>query len=218
VPVDEPLIETSEFDFTDNARSGEVAAKASDRTRAIGENIASLVEDGSTIEVGIGRIPAAVVEFLMDKKDLGIHTRGHPPTRSSTSSRRGLSPSQKSTDRGKIRDQASPWAPGKLYDYVNNNPIFSFQSHRVRERPVRHRQQNKMVAINTALEIDLTGQVCARLSWGLASTRASAGRPTSNMGAGRSVGGRAIIALPFDGGEGHQVEDRGVAYARRPEW
>ena len=74
VPVDEPLIETSEFDFTDNVRSGEVAAEASDRTRAIGENIASLVEDGSTLEIGIGRIPHGVVEFLMDKKDLGVHT------------------------------------------------------------------------------------------------------------------------------------------------
>jgi acyl-CoA hydrolase/GNAT superfamily N-acetyltransferase len=194
VPVDEPLIETSEFDFTDNARSGEVAAEAHDRTRAIGEYIASLVEDGSTIEVGIGRIPHGVVEFLHGKKDLGVHTEVITDAIIDLVEAGVVTGAQKSTDRGKI---VTSFAMGtrKLYDYVNSNPTFSFNPTEYVNDPFVIGQQNKMVAINTALEIDLTGQVCAD-SLGTRFYSGIGGQADFNLGAGRSSGGRAIIALP----------------------
>jgi acyl-CoA hydrolase/GNAT superfamily N-acetyltransferase len=194
VPVDEPLIETIEYSFTDNVRSGEVAPDAADRTRAIGESIASLVEDGSTIEVGIGRIPHGVVEFLLHKKDLGVHTEVITDAIIDLVEAGVITGAQKSTDRGKI---VTSFAMGtkKLYDYVNNNPVFSFNPTEYVNDPFVIGQQNKMVAINTALEIDLTGQVCSD-SLGTRFYSGIGGQADFNMGAGRSAGGRAIIALP----------------------
>ncbi len=194
VPVDEPLIETSEYSFTDNVRSGEVAPDAADRTRAIGEYIASLVEDGSTVEVGIGRIPHGVVEFLKDKKDLGVHTEVVTDAIIDLIEAGVITGAQKSTDRGKI---VTSFAMGskKLYDYVNNNPVFSFNPTEYVNDPFVIGKQNKMVAINTALEIDLTGQVCSD-SLGTKFYSGIGGQADFNMGAGRSQGGRAIIALP----------------------
>jgi acyl-CoA hydrolase/GNAT superfamily N-acetyltransferase len=194
VPVDEPLMETAEFSFTDNVRSGEVAPEAADRTRAIGEYVASLVEDGSTVEVGIGRIPTGVVEFLEHKKDLGVHTEVITDAIIDLVEAGVITGAQKSTDRGKI---VTSFAMGtkRLYDYVDNNPIFSFNPTEYVNDPFVIGQQNKMVAINTALEIDLTGQVCAD-SLGTKFYSGIGGQADFNMGAGRSLGGRAIIALP----------------------
>jgi len=194
VPADEPLIETDEFDFTDNVHSGEVAAEARARTQAIGENIASLIEDGSTIEVGIGRIPHGVVEFLKDKKDLGVHTEVVTDAIIDLVEAGVVTGAQKSTDRGKV---VTSFAMGtrRLYDYVNNNPVFSFNPTEYVNDPYVIGKQTKMVAINTALEIDLTGQVCAD-SLGTKFYSGIGGQADFNFGAGRSVGGRAIIALP----------------------
>jgi acyl-CoA hydrolase/GNAT superfamily N-acetyltransferase len=197
VPVDEPLIETGESEFTEateNAHAAEAGAEAADRTRAIGEYIASLVEDGSTMEVGIGRIPHGVVEFLKDKKDLGVHTEVITDAIIDLVEAGVITGAQKSADRGKI---VTSFAMGtrRLYDYVDNNPIFSFNPTEYVNDPFVIGQQNKMVAINTALEIDLTGQVCAD-SLGTKFYSGIGGQADFNMGAGRSVGGRAIVALP----------------------
>jgi GNAT superfamily N-acetyltransferase len=101
---------------------------------------------------------------------------------------------QKSVDQGKI---VTSFAIGtkKLYDYVDNNPVFSFNPTEYVNDPFVIGQQNKMVAINTALEIDLTGQVCAD-SLGTRFYSGIGGQADFNQGAGRSPGGRAIIALP----------------------
>ena len=194
VLADQPLIETTEYSFTDNVRSGEVAPDSADRTRAIAEYIASLVEDGSTLEVGIGRIPHGVVEFLHDKKDLGIHTEVITDAIIDLIEDGVITGAQKSIDRGKI---VTSFAMGtkRLYDYVDNNPIFSFNPTEYVNDPFVIGQQNKMVAINTALEIDLTGQVCSD-SLGTKFYSGIGGQADFNMGAGRSPGGRAIIALP----------------------
>jgi acyl-CoA hydrolase/GNAT superfamily N-acetyltransferase len=194
VPVDEPLIETSEFTFTDNVRSGEISPESTDIARAIGEHIASLVEDGSTLEVGIGRIPHAVIEFLKDKKDLGVHTEVITDPIIDLIEAGVITGAQKSTDRGKI---LTSFAMGtrRLYDYVDNNPMFSFSPTEYVNDPFVIGQQNKMVAINTALEIDLTGQVCSD-SLGTRFYSGIGGQADFNLGAGRSMDGRAIIALP----------------------
>jgi acyl-CoA hydrolase len=101
---------------------------------------------------------------------------------------------QKSTDRGKI---VTTFAMGtkKLYDCVDNNPLFSFNPTEYVNDPLVIGRQNKMVAINTAFEVDLTGQVCAD-SLGTSFYSGVGGQADFNQGAGRSPGGRAIIALP----------------------
>jgi acyl-CoA hydrolase/GNAT superfamily N-acetyltransferase len=197
VPVDEPLTETSKMDYiVDNIQTGALASGSGshDISRAIGEHIASLVEDGSTIEVGIGRIPHGVVEFLKDKKDLGVHTEVITDALIDLIEAGVITGNQKSIDRGKI---VTSFAIGtkRLYDYVDNNPVFSFNPTEYVNDPFVIAQQNKMVAINTALEIDLTGQVCAD-SLGTQFYSGIGGQADFNDGAGRSSGGRAIIALP----------------------
>ncbi len=194
VPVDEPLVETAYHGFIDDVQTGAWAPEAESITKAIGENIASLVEDGSTLEVGIGRIPHAVVPLLKEKKDLGIHTEVITDAIISLVDAGVVTGTQKSMDRGKI---VTTFAIGtkRLYDYVDGNPLFSFNPTEYVNDPFVIGQQNKMVAINTALEIDLTGQVCSD-SLGTRFYSGIGGQADFNQGAGRSLGGRAIIALP----------------------
>lgn len=200
VPVDEPLIETKYAGFIDDVETGAFAEDARGLEGAIGENIASLVEDGSTLELGIGRIPHAVVTSLKDKKDLGVHTEVITDAIIQLIEAGVITGAQKSLDRGKI---VTSFAMGThaLYDYVDNNPIFSFNPTEYVNDPFIIGQQNKMVAINTALEVDLTGQVCAD-SLGTAFYSGIGGQADFNQGAGRSDGGRAIIALPSTAQDG----------------
>jgi acyl-CoA hydrolase/GNAT superfamily N-acetyltransferase len=200
VPVDEPLVETTYAGYIDDVQTGAWASDPGSVTRAIGESIASLVEDGSTLEVGIGRIPHAVVPFLKEKHDLGIHTEVVTDAIVPLVDAGVINGSQKSIDRGKI---VTTFAMGtkNLYDYVDNNPMFSFNPTEYVNDPFVIGQQNKMVAINTALEVDLTGQVCAD-SLGSKFYSGIGGQADFNQGAGRSSGGRAIIALPSTAEEG----------------
>ncbi|MCE5254233.1 MAG: GNAT family N-acetyltransferase [Actinomycetia bacterium] len=200
VPVDEPLIETSYAGFIDDVQTGAWAEDAWTIAQAIGENIASLVEDGSTIEVGIGRIPHAVFPLLKDKKDLGVHTELITDAIIPLVEAGVVTGNQKSMDRGKI---VTSFAMGTkaLYDYVDNNPLFSFNPTEYVNDPFIIGRQNKMVAINTALEVDLTGQVCSD-SLGTKFYSGIGGQADFNQGAGRSDGGRAIIALPSTAEEG----------------
>jgi acyl-CoA hydrolase/GNAT superfamily N-acetyltransferase len=200
VPVDEPLVETAYHGFIDDVQTGAWAPEAESITKAIGENIASLVEDGSTLEVGIGRIPHAVVPLLREKKDLGIHTEVITDAIISLVDAGVVTGTQKSLDRGKI---VTTFAIGtkRLYDYVDGNPLFSFNPTEYVNDPFVIGQQNKMVAINTALEIDLTGQVCSD-SLGTRFYSGIGGQADFNQGAGRSPGGKAIIALPSTAEDG----------------
>ena len=194
VPGDDPLIETSYAGFIDDIKAGTWASDSWSIAQAIGEHIASLVEDGSTIEVGIGRIPHAVVSLLKDKKDLGIHTEMVTDAIIPLIEAGVITGEQKSMDRGKI---VTSFAMGTkaLYDYVDNNPLFSFNPTEYVNDPFIIGQQHKMVSINTALEVDLTGQVSSD-SLGTSFYSGIGGQADFNQGAGRSDGGRAIIALP----------------------
>lgn len=180
VPVDEPLIEV------DLAPVGAEDSK-------IGQYIASLVEDGSTIEFGIGRIPQAVVRYLKDKKDLGIHTEMFTDTIMDLIESKVVNGTRKTTDRGKV---VASFCMGsrKLYDYIDNNPAFAFHPTEYVNDLVVIAQQYKQVAINVALEIDLTGQVCAD-SLGSRFYSGIGGQVDFNRGAARSAGGKPIIAL-----------------------
>jgi acyl-CoA hydrolase/GNAT superfamily N-acetyltransferase len=163
-------------------------------TRQIGENIAGLVEDGSTVEFGIGRIPHGVVEFLKKKKDLGIHTEMLTDSIIDLVESGAVTGARKRLDRGLI---VASFCMGsqRLYDYVRDNPRFSFRPTEYVNDPGVIMKQWKMVAINTALEIDLTGQVCAD-SLGGRFYSGIGGQVDFNRGAARSPGGKPIIALP----------------------
>lgn len=181
VPSDTPLCEV-------------VPPTPDDSIRKIGENIAALVDDGSTLELGIGEIPQAVLEFLDGKSNLGIHTEMFTDAVISMIEDKVITGDMKTFDTGKI---VASFCMGtkKLYDYIDNNPMFSFHPTEYVNDPFIIGRHRKMVAINVALEIDLTGQVCAD-SLGTRFYSGIGGQVDFNRGASRAPGGRAIIALP----------------------
>jgi len=181
VPVDKPLIEVP-------------PAHPDPVTSKIGEYIAALVENDSTIEFGIGAIPQAVVPFLKNKKNLGIHTEMFTDTIIDLIESGAVNGSRKSMDKGKV---VASFCLGtqKLYDYIDNNPAFAFYPTEHVNDPFIISRQNKQVAINVALEVDLTGQVCAD-SIGTKFYSGIGGQVDFNRGAAKSPGGKAIIALP----------------------
>ncbi|MBN1341309.1 MAG: GNAT family N-acetyltransferase [Phycisphaerae bacterium] len=187
VPVDTPLLEVRPPEPTD-------------ATRKIAEYVAALVDDGATLELGIGRIPQAVLEFLKDKKDLGIHTEMFTDTLIDLIESGAVNGSRKSVDRHKI---VASFAMGSrwMYDYIDNNPLFSFQPTEYVNDPYLISRQYKQTAINVALEVDLTGQVCAD-SLGTKFYSGLGGQVDFNRGAARSPGGKAVIALPSTAQDG----------------
>jgi len=187
VPVDTPLIEFP-------------VAESDPVTNDIGEYIAALVEDGATLELGIGRIPQAVLQHLEDRKEIGIHTEMLTDAVIDTIEKGVITGNRKTLDRGKI---VASFAMGtrKLYDYLDNNPKFSFNPTEYVNDPFIIAQQHKMMAINVALEVDLTGQVCAD-SLGTKFYSGIGGQVDFNRGAARSTGGKAVIALPSTAHDG----------------
>lgn len=187
VPVEEDIIELPEPQITED-------------TRQIGENLASLIEDGSTLEVGIGRIPQALLGFLKDKKDIGIHTEMISDGIIDLVKSGVVNGNRKTLDKGKV---VTSFCLGtrKLYDFIDDNPTFAFHPTEYVNDPHTISQQHKMVAINVALEIDLTGQVCAD-SIGAKFFSGVGGQVDFNRGASKARGGKAIIALPSTASKG----------------
>ncbi len=187
--------------------------------RGIGQNIARLVEDGSTIECGIGRIPQALVEFLKDKKDLGVHTEMFSDWIIDLIECGAITCAKKTLNRGKV---VASFCMGskRLYDYINNNPFFEFYPTEYVNDVNIISQHEKMVGINVGLEIDLTGQVCSD-SLGHRFYSGIGGQVDFIRGAARSRGGKAIIAMPSTarGGQvsrivAHLTEGAGVVTTR----
>jgi acyl-CoA hydrolase len=179
----------------------EVPVPESDDTlRRIGQNIARLVEDGSTIECGIGRIPQALAEFLKDKKDLGVHTEMFSDWIIELIECGAVTCAKKSLNRGKI---VASFCMGsqRLYEYIDNNPFFEFYPTEYVNDIYTISQHDKMVGINVGLEIDLTGQVCSD-SLGYKFYSGIGGQVDFIRGAARSRGGKAIIAMPSTAREG----------------
>ena len=206
VPFDEPMIEVG-------------LPEASEALRKIGQNIARLVEDGSTIECGIGSIPQVMAEYLSGKKDLGIHTEMFGDWIIDLVECGAITCSKKTTNRGKV---VASFCMGsqRLYDYIDNNAFFEFYPTEYVNDPFVISQHEKMVAINVGLEVDLTGQVCAD-SLGYQFYSGIGGQVDFIRGAARSRGGKAIIALPSTAKDGeisrivpHLTEGAGVVTTR----
>lgn len=162
--------------------------------RSIGRNLARLVEDGSTIECGIGRIPQAMAEALKDKKDLGIHTEMFGDWIIDLVECGAINCSKKTINHGKI---VASFCMGsqRLYDYIDNNPMFEFHPTEYVNDPFTIAKHEKMVGINVGLEIDLTGQVCAD-SLGYKFYSGIGGQVDFIRGCARSRGGKAVITMP----------------------
>jgi acyl-CoA hydrolase/GNAT superfamily N-acetyltransferase len=180
VPAETPIIERASTAPTDD-------------TRRIGEHIAALIEDGSTVAFGIGRVPHSLAEFFKDKRGLGIHTEMLTDSIIDLIQSGAVTGARKTMDREKI---VASFCMGtrKLYDFIDNNPLFSFRPTEYVNDSYIIGKQHKMVAINVALEVDLTGQVCAD-SLGSKFFSGIGGQVAFNQGAARSTGGKAIIAM-----------------------
>lgn len=160
----------------------------------IGSNIADLIEDGSTLQLGIGAIPDAVLRFLHSKRDLGMHTEMFADGVIKLVEEGVMTNEKKTLHPGKII-ASFVLASKPLFDFINNNPIIEFHpSHYTNDLFIIARNDN-MVAINSAIEVDLTGQVCAD-SIGRYFYSGFGGQLDFIRGAARSKGGKPIIALP----------------------
>lgn len=162
--------------------------------RAIGRNCAELVEDGSCLQLGIGAIPNAVLSQLSDRKDLGVHTEMFADGLLPLVEAGVVNGARKRIDRGKI---VASFLMGsrRVYDFVNRNPMVRMREAAYTNDPYRIARNPKVVAINSAIQIDLTGQVCAD-SLGMRMYSGVGGQLDFIYGASRSEGGRPIIAMP----------------------
>lgn len=160
----------------------------------IGAHIARLISDGSTLQLGIGRIPEAVLNTLAEKNDLGIHTEMFSDSVVSLVNSGVINNKRKSLHRGKI---ITSFVMGSrpLYNFVHDNPGVEFHRSQYTNDPFIISRNSQMVAINSALEVDLTGQVCAD-SLGHHFFSGIGGQVDFIRGAARSKGGKPIIALP----------------------
>src|SRR5208337_2460792 len=169
------------------------AAVSSDLNLAIGRNVASLIEDGAVLQTGIGGIPDAVLQFLGDRKDLGVHSElvsdGVIPLIEA-----GVITGARKTFKARKIVVGFALGTKKLFDFVDNNPIFDFRPTAYVNDPGLIARNDNMVAINSALQIDLTGQVCSD-SVGTQFYSGIGGQVDFIRGASRSKGGKPIIAI-----------------------
>ncbi|MFH1531630.1 MAG: GNAT family N-acetyltransferase [Pseudomonadota bacterium] len=162
--------------------------------KEIARHLAKLIDDGSTIQVGIGVIPQALLTFLKDKKDLGIHTEMFTDGIIDLIEAGVITGKRKTLNPGKV---VASFAMGsrRLWDYLDDNPIFEFHPTEYVNDPYVIGQLDDMVAINVGIEVDLTGQVCSD-SVGTRFYSGFGGQVDFIRGAARSKGGKPIIAIP----------------------
>jgi len=197
------FIHVSELDAIVNSSRPLCAMKRTsitDMHKAIASKVAELIEDGAVLQTGIGGIPDAVLPFLMDRKDLAVH---------SELVSNGVIPL---IEAGVISGARKNFKPRKiilgfaigtkaLFDFVDNNPIFEFHPTAYTNDPALIARNDNMVAINSALQVDLTGQVCSD-SIGSRFYSGIGGQVDFLRGASRSKGGKPIIAISSTAKEG----------------
>lgn len=181
VEIDQPI------QIHDPVEISEVEAK-------IGRNVAELIEDGSTLQMGIGSIPDAVLRNLQNHKRLGVHTEMFSDGLLSLIEKGVITGEEKKVMPGKV---VTCFAVGsqKLYDYIDDNPTVNFKETAYTNDTAIIRRNPKVVAINSAIEIDLTGQICAD-TIGAYQYSGVGGQMDFIRGASLSEGGKPIIAIP----------------------
>jgi acyl-CoA hydrolase/ribosomal protein S18 acetylase RimI-like enzyme len=181
VPTNRPILEAVQ------GEPDELSAK-------IARHIANLIVNGATLQLGIGTIPDAVLHYLTDFKDLGVHTEMFSDGIIPLVERGIINNSRKTVHRGKI---VASFVMGsrKLYDFIDNNPLVEFHPTEYVNDPFVIAQHEQMISINSAIEVDLTGQVCSD-SLGTMFYSGIGGQVDFTRGASRSRGGRPILALP----------------------
>ncbi len=187
IEADTPIKELPQVELDISLQEANVFKK-------IGEYIANLIEDESTLQLGIGAIPDAVLSFLHGKKNLGLHTEMFSDGVVQLVEEGVITNEKKTLHPGKI---ISSFVLGTktLFNFLDDNPRIEFHpSHYVND-PFMIAKNNKMIAINSALQVDLTGQVCAD-SIGTKFFSGYGGQLDFIRGASRSEGGKPIIALP----------------------
>lgn len=180
VPYDEPLLE---YRLT----------VADDIAERIGRNVSKIIKDGDTLQVGYGSIPNAILAHLKDKNDLGIHTELLTEGVVDLMKLGVVNNSKKELNKGKTV-AAFCMANKEVYEYLHDNPAFEFRPINYTNNPLNISRNKNMVAINSALEIDLTGQATAE-SLGKIFYSGVGGQADFMRGAVLSVGGRTILAL-----------------------
>jgi acyl-CoA hydrolase len=168
-------------------------AKLGEDEMLIGKNVAELIDDRSTLQMGIGTIPDAVLKCLNNHKDLGVHTEMISDGIVDLVANDVITNKYKGTH---LNRTITSFAFGtrKLYDYIDDNPAFSFMDVEHVNYPINIMKNKKMVAINSAIEIDLTGQVCAD-SIGTFQFSGIGGQMDFMRGAALSEDGKPIIAI-----------------------
>jgi len=191
------VIHSSKIDFgveTNLPMDVITVTQPSDVEKQIGFHVAGLIEDGATLQMGIGNIPNAVLANLMTHKGLGIHTEMFSDGILPLVEKGIITGENKINHTGKI---LTSFAMGtqKLYDFIDDNPSIIFKEAGYTNDTALIRENPKVTAINSALEIDLTGQVCAD-SIGTYQFSGVGGQMDFIRGASLSDGGKPIIAMP----------------------
>jgi len=201
VEADSPLIEMPKAEITPVER-------------AIGEHVASLVTDGSTLQLGIGAIPDAVLSFLKNKRDLGIHTEMFSDGVVDLVEAGAVTCRRKSLHPGRM---VCTFLMGtrRLYDFVNDNPMVGMYSVDYTNDPWVIAQNDNLVAINSSLQVDLQGQCCSE-AIGFRQYSGTGGQVDFVRGAARARNGKGVIAMPSTAGGGRFSRivvalDRGAA-------
>jgi len=168
--------------------------EVSETQAQIGHNVAQLIEDGATLQLGIGAIPDAVLQALTDRRDLGMHTEMFSDGIIDLVERGVMTGARKALDQGKL---VASFVVGsrRLLDFIDDNPMVEMRPMNYTNNTLVIRQFEHMVAVNSAIQVDLTGQVCAE-SMGTYLYSGVGGQMDFMRGAALSKRGRPIIALP----------------------
>src|SRR2546428_7415644 len=162
--------------------------------REIGRHVAELIEDGATLQLGIGAIPDAILQALTDRRDLGIHSDMFSDGVLDLVEQGVITGARKTRDRGKM---VASFVMGsrRLMDFLDDNPMIELRSISYTNDIENISQFDHMVAINSALEVDLTGQVCSD-AMGTKHYRGGCGQTEFLQGAADALHGRPVLAFP----------------------
>ncbi|MBW1643392.1 MAG: GNAT family N-acetyltransferase, partial [Deltaproteobacteria bacterium] len=184
-----------------------------------GQYVSQLIDDGSTLQVGFGHLPNAVLKFLGNKKDLGLHTQVITDGMLELFEKNVITNKKKTLLPGRVVASLCMGSQ-KLYDYIDNNPMFYFRSSEFVNDPTVIARNDRLISISSALEVDLTGQICTD-SVGYLFYSGIGDQVDFIRGSAMSKGGFSIIAVPSTAQNGkvsrivsHLSEGAGVATTR----